>query len=160
MSCFTKSSIVWVYPLLYNWCDKCLFTTNARDWFSNTLTWTTALLYGSLQGLCNLVEVLKAHALTKHDECANCRAKEQLILLWCVCILPGMTGIWISMRLVWVFYSIQKLIMVRIRFIICQMFLRSVFLIPKSLILSGLFYSTAEERPIHNFCFLICLMLP
>ena len=41
----------------------------------------TALLYGSLQGLCNLVGVLNAHALTKHDSCANCRAKEQGIFL-------------------------------------------------------------------------------
>ena len=57
------------------WCDKCLFTTNARDWFIDTLEWTTTLLYGSLQGLYNLAGVLKAHALTKRDACANCRAK-------------------------------------------------------------------------------------
>ena len=29
------------------------------------LEWITALFYGSLQGLCNVVEALKAHALTK-----------------------------------------------------------------------------------------------
>ena len=35
---------------------------------------------GSLQGLCNVAGVLKSHALTKHDACSNCRAKEQWIL--------------------------------------------------------------------------------
>ena len=56
---------------------------NARDWFIDTLELTTALLYGSLQGLCNVAGVLKikAHALTKHDACANWQAKEQLIML-------------------------------------------------------------------------------
>ena len=37
----------------------------------------TTLLYGSLQGLCNVAGVLKAHALTKHDAHTNCQAKEQ-----------------------------------------------------------------------------------
>ena len=64
-----------------------LFTTNARDWFIDTLEWTTALLYGSLQGLCNVAGVLKAHALTKHDACAYWQAKEQWIMPWCVRIL-------------------------------------------------------------------------
>ena len=31
-------------------------------------------LWLNTQGLCNVVGVLKAHALTKHDACANCRA--------------------------------------------------------------------------------------
>ena len=70
------------YYLNIRWCDKCLFTTNSRDWFIDTLDWTTALLT-HYQGLCNLVGVLKAHALTKHDACANCRAKEQWIGLYC-----------------------------------------------------------------------------
>ena len=76
------------------WCDKCLFmSTNTRDWFMDTwMNYRTALLYGSLQGLCNMAGVLKAHALTKHDACPNCRAKQQWILLWCVRILPSMTS--------------------------------------------------------------------
>ena len=60
-----------VAEVRYRWCDKWLFTTNARDWFICTLEWTTAaLLYGSLQGLCNVAGVLKAHAVTKRDACA------------------------------------------------------------------------------------------
>ena len=73
----------------YRWCDNCLFTTNARDWFIDTLEWTTALLYGSLHGLCIMAGVLKAHALTNvmraqtpgqnnseycYSACAYCRA--------------------------------------------------------------------------------------
>ena len=46
-----------------------------RIGFIDTLEWTTAILYGSLQGLCNVAGVLNGHALTKHDACANCRAK-------------------------------------------------------------------------------------
>ena len=38
-----------------------------------------ALLYGSLQGQCNVAGVLKAHALTiKHDVCVNCWAKKPM----------------------------------------------------------------------------------
>ena len=77
---------------LYRWCDNCLFTTNPRprDWFYiNKLEWTTAHLYGSLQGLCNMAGVSKAHALTKHNACANCWANAQLILQWCMCIYCG-----------------------------------------------------------------------
>ena len=69
------SAVGW-WTSSYRWCDKCLFTTNARDWFIDTLEWTAALLYGSLQGLCNMAGVLKAHALTKNDACEKCRAKQ------------------------------------------------------------------------------------
>ena len=58
-----KSPSKWqsIGSCLYRWCDKCLFTINPRDWFIDTLEWTTALVYGSLQGLCNVAVVLKAH---------------------------------------------------------------------------------------------------
>ena len=64
-------------------------TINARDWFIDTLKWTTALLYGLLQGMCNMAGVLKTHALTNvmraqtagqnnngycYDACTYCRA--------------------------------------------------------------------------------------
>ena len=73
----------------YRWFDKCLFTTNARDWFIDTHEWTTVLLYGSLHGLCIVAGVSKAHALTNlmraqtarqnnngycYDVCAYCQA--------------------------------------------------------------------------------------
>ena len=69
----TKHKCYHIISLTYRWCDKCLFTTNARDWFIDTLEWNTALLYDSLQGVFNVEGVLKAHALTKHDACKNCR---------------------------------------------------------------------------------------
>ena len=34
--------------------------------------------------LCKVAGVLKAHAMTKHDAWADCRAKDQSILLWLV----------------------------------------------------------------------------
>ena len=72
MSCIKWNILRTCIDLYFNrWCDKCLFTTNAPDWFIEPLEWTTALLYGSLQGLCNVAGVLKSHALTKHD--AGCK---------------------------------------------------------------------------------------
>ena len=58
-----------------------------------TLEWTTALLYGSHHGLCNMAGVLKAHALTNVMCAQSARQKKnQLKLLWCVRILPGTTS--------------------------------------------------------------------
>ena len=58
-----------IFCLSYcRWCDNwqlfIYITTNASDWFIDTLEWTTVLLYGSLHGLCIVAGVLKAHALT------------------------------------------------------------------------------------------------
>ena len=52
----------------YRWWDKCLFTTNARDWFIDTLEWTTALLYGSLQGLCIVAGTTSYVTVTSHNK--------------------------------------------------------------------------------------------
>ena len=51
--------------------QMCINVTKARDWYIDMLELTTALLYGSLQGLCNVAGILKANALT-----ANCQAMD------------------------------------------------------------------------------------
>ena len=85
----------------YRWCDKSqIFIYKKRKGLVYRYTWMNyyTTLWLTTQVLCNVAGVLKAHALTKHDACANCRAKEQwillilliLLMLWCVRILPGM----------------------------------------------------------------------
>ena len=60
-----------------------------RDWFIDTLEWTTVLLYGSLYGLCIVAGVLKAHALTNVMRAQSDGKNNNG---YCYGILPGMTS--------------------------------------------------------------------